>query len=345
MRIALIAGSVFLILLSVGRVFMLLSDQWQRRSVRIMPPRLARVVGIVAALGIFAAVIDGIALRAVLRGIDNGARLADSLIPPELAAPTSPFVSGGPESRLDWQDMGRWGRSFVATGPTARDISTFWGEPALQPIRVYVGLNAADTPEARAQVAFDELMRLGGFDRSVLVIAMPTGSGWLDPGGMDTLDYIARGNVATVAVQYAYLPSPVSVVVDPTQGVAEAQALFDIVYRHWTALPSQTRPRLYLHGLSLGAFLSQETVPLLDLYADPIHGALWTGSPYLSEFWRMVQARRQPDSPAWRPRFGNGSLIRTVNQHDGLERFDADWGPMRFVLLQYGSDPIVFFDW
>lgn len=344
-RIALIAAAVFLILLSVGRAFRLLSDRWQRRSVRIMPPRLARVAGILAALVIFAAVIDGIAQRAVLRAIDNGARLADSLIPPDLAAPTSPLVSAGPGSRLDWQEMGRWGRSFVATGPTENEISAFWGEPALQPIRVYVGLNAADTPEARAQLAFDELRRLGGFDRSVLVIAMPTGSGWLDPGGMDTLDYIARGDVATVAVQYSYLPSPVSVVVDPTQGVAEAQALFDIVYRHWTTLPRDARPRLYLHGLSLGAFLSQETVPLLDLYADPIHGALWTGSPYLSEFWRLVQARRYPDSPAWRPRFGNGSLIRTINQDGGLERFDADWGPMRFVFLQYGSDPIVFFDW
>ncbi|MCA1775362.1 MAG: alpha/beta-hydrolase family protein, partial [Loktanella sp.] len=114
---------------------------------------------------------------------------------------------------------------------------------------------------------------------------------------------------------------------------------------HWTAMPFDTRPRLYLHGLSLGAFLSQETVPLLDLYAEPIDGALWTGSPYLSEFWRMVQARRNPDSPVWRPRFGNGSLIRTRNQQSGLQRFDAPWGPMRFVFLQYGSDPIVFFDW
>jgi uncharacterized membrane protein len=126
--------------------------------------------------------------------------------------------------------------------------------------------------------------------------------------------------------------------------VAEAQALFDIVYRHWARLPRDARPRLYLHGLSLGAFLSQETLPLLDLYADPIDGALWTGSPYLSEFWRRVQAQRHPDSPAWRPRFGDGSLIRTANQDGGLARFDADWGPMRFVFLQYGSDPIVFFD-
>ena len=345
LRIALIAGGVFAILVAFGRLFARTTARLQRRGQRILPPRVAQAAGLVAALVIFGALIEGVALRGILRVVDTSARLADALIPPDGAPPASPFVSGGPGSALDWQGMGRWGRSFVASGPTAEDIAALWGEPALSPIRVYVGLNAADTPEARARLAFDELVRLGGFDRAVLVVAMPTGSGWLDPGGMDTLDYIARGDVATVSVQYSYLPSPVSVVVDPAQGVAEAQALFDIMYRHWTTLPADARPRLYLHGLSLGAFLSQETVPLLDLYADPIHGALWTGSPYLSEFWQLVQARRHADSPAWRPRFGNGSLIRTTNQHGGLERHDADWGPMRFVFLQYGSDPIVFFDW
>ena len=344
-QIAAIAAAVFLVLLSLGRIFALLVAAAQARSRRILPPRLAQAAGLVAAIAIFTALIDGIALRAVLRAADTGAKLADALIPPDLAPPASSFVAGGPGSPLDWQDMGRWGRSFVSSGPTAEDITAFWGAPALAPIRVYIGLNAADTAEDRAQLAFDELIRLGGFDRQVLVIAMPTGSGWLDPGGMDTLDYITRGDVATVSVQYSYLPSPVSVVVDPTKGEAEATALFDIVYRHWVTLPADNRPRLYLHGLSLGAFLSQETVPLLDLYADPLAGALWTGSPYLSEFWQMVQARRHTDSPAWRPRFGNGSLIRTLNQDGGADRFDADWGPMRFVFLQYGSDPIVFFDW
>lgn len=343
--IAVIAGVVFLILLAIGRGFLIFARRWQRRSARFLSPRAAMLAGGILAIAIFAVLVDGLAVRAVLRSIDTGARLADSLIPPDQAPPTSAFVSGGPGSPLDWQEMGRWGRSFVSSGPSAQDISAFWGAPASDPIRVYVGLNAADTPEDRARLAFDELLRLDAFARSVLVVAMPTGSGWLDPGGMDTLDYIARGDVATVAVQYSYLPSPVSVVVDPARGQAEAQALFDIVYQHWTRLPVDTRPRLYLHGLSLGAFLSQETVPLLDLYADPINGALWTGSPYLSEFWQMVQARRHPDSPAWRPRFGNGSLIRTTNQDGGLDGFADAWGPMRFVFLQYGSDPIVFFDW
>jgi len=345
LSVAAIAVVVFVVLLIVGRLFRGLAMRLQVRSLQILPPRMAQAAGIGIAVLVFAAIIDGVALRGVLRTIDTGARLADAIIPPDLDPPETTRVSGGPGSLLDWDDLGRWGRNFVSSGPTAAEIASFWNAPARQPIRIYIGLNAAETPDARAQLAFDELMRAGGFERQVLVIAMPTGSGWLDPGGMDTLDYITRGNVATVAVQYSYLPSPVSVVVDPMRGVAEAQALFDKVYRHWTAMPFDTRPRLYLHGLSLGAFLSQETVPLLDLYAEPIDGALWTGSPYLSEFWRMVQARRHPDSPVWRPRFGNGSLIRTRNQQGGLQQFDATWGPMRFVFLQYGSDPIVFFDW
>lgn len=344
-RIALIGGGVFLLLLVAGRLFAGSVAAWQRRSHHLLPERVAQAVGLAVALVIFGALVDGVAFRGLLRMADNGARVADGLIPPDLAPPASAFVSGGPGSPLDWKEMGRWGRSFVSSGPDAAVIGAFWGRPAEEPIRVYVGLNAAETPEERARLAFDELQRLGGFDRAVLVVAMPTGSGWLDPGGMDTLDYITRGDVAVVAVQYSYLPSPVSVIVDPAQGVEEARALFDIVYRHWVTLPDDRRPRLYLHGLSLGAFLSQETVPLLDLYADPIDGALWVGSPYLSEFWRMVQTRRVTGSPAWKPQFGNGSLIRTMSQRGGAERFDADWGPMRFVLLQYGSDPIVFFDW
>lgn len=343
-RIVLVGGAVFLFLLVAARAFRGFARRLQRWSRPFLPPRLAKVVGVLAAMAVVVTLVDGLAVRSVFRGIDYSARLTDALIAPDMAPPTSPLVSGGPGSPLDWQALGRWGRSFVASGPTAAEISTFWGHPAPQPIRVYVGLNAAETPKQRARLAFDELRRLGGFERDVLVVAMPTGTGWLDPGGVDTLEYIARGDVATVAVQYSYLPSHVSVIVDPAHGLAEAETLFELVYRHWTTLPRDERPRLYLHGLSLGAFLSQEALPLLDLFGDPINGALWTGSPYLSEFWQAVQAQRHGDSPAWRPRFGDGSLIRTANQGGGLDRFDADWGPMRFVFLQYGSDPIVFFD-
>lgn len=345
LRVALLAAFIFAGLVLTGRIFLRAAIRLGSRARVVLPPRLGSLIGALSAVLLFAALFDGVLLRAALRSVDGASQLADSVIAPELAAPDSPLKTGSPASGVAWEDLGRWGRSFIASGPDAEDIAAFWGAPAQEPIRVYIGLNAADTPEARAELAFAELLRTGAFARQTLVIAMPTGSGWIDPGAADSLDYITRGDVAIAAVQYSYLPSPVSVVVDPEHGIAEAQALFDLVYGHWTALPAQSRPALYLHGLSLGAFLSQETLPVLDMFADPIHGALWVGSPFLSDFWRMVVERRQPGSPAWRPDYGNGSLVRTDNQRATFQRGSAPWGPMRLVMLQYGSDPIVFFDW
>lgn len=183
LRVATIAVAVFVILLVAGRLFRGLAKRLQARSLRVLPPRMAQAAGMGLAVLVFAATIDGVAVRGVLRTIDTGARLADAIIPPDLAPPDTTHVSGGPGSLLDWEDLGRWGRNFVASGPTAAEITDFWNAPARQPIRIYTGLNAAETPDARAQRAFDELLRAGGFDRQVLVIAMPTGSGWLDPAG------------------------------------------------------------------------------------------------------------------------------------------------------------------
>ncbi len=344
-RVVLIAALLFVILLFGGRLFLLVVAKWDRRTARFLPPRVARGAGLMLTLLLFWAVIDGIAFRAVLRTIDNTSRLADLVIPPDLAPPTDPAVAGSAASLIAWEDLGRWGRGYLTSGPRRDEIAAFWEAPALQPIRVYVGLTAAGLAEDRARLAFDELQRVGGFERRYLVIATPTGSGWLDPGGMNTLEYITRGDVATIAIQYSYLSSPMSVIVEPENGIAESRALFDLVYDHWKSLPEAERPELYLHGLSLGAFLSQETLPILDMFGNPFQGALWTGSPFLSDKWRMVQDRRRLDSPAWRPQFGNGSLIRSMNQFGGPERFGADWGPIRLVFLQYGSDPIVFFDY
>lgn len=342
--VLLVAVPVFLALLFLGRLFLWLLARGAKAFTRYLPPRLAFAVAALVAASLIWAVFSGVLVKGALRAIDVSALATDALIAPDLPLPTRAGQTGSAQSLIAWRDLGRWGRSFVASAPTGARISAFWGQPAMDPLRVYVGLTAAGSPEARAQLAFEELRRAGGFDRAVLVIAVPTGSGWLDPGAQDTLDYMHRGNVATVAVQYSYLSSWISLLVDPGYGLAEAQALFDLVYSHWTTLPRDARPRLYLHGLSLGAYLSQSTVPLLDVLADPFDGAMWAGSPFLSEFWRFVVDRRAPDSPAWRPRFGNGSLIRATNQDGRFDDGVAPWGPMRLVLLQYASDPIVFFD-
>jgi uncharacterized membrane protein len=41
-----------------------------------------------------------------------------------------------------------------------------------------VGLRSAETPETFAKLALEELERVGGFERSVLIVSTPTGTGW-----------------------------------------------------------------------------------------------------------------------------------------------------------------------
>src|SRR5690606_2944176 len=186
---------------------------------------------------------------------------------------------GSKESRLDWQKLGRAGREFVASGPSAAQISAFTQREAMEPIRLYAGLQMADTAEARAQLLLDELIRVGAFARSALVVITPTGTGWIDPSAMDGLEYLYEGDIASVALQYSYLNSPMSLVFQPESGMESAQALFRAVYGHWKTLPPGSRPKLYLHGLSLGAFNSQRSFTLFDILGDPIDGALWSGPP------------------------------------------------------------------
>ena len=96
--------------------------------------------------------------------------------------------TGSSASLMTWETLGRRGREFVASGPHGTDISALTGCPALEPVRVYAGLNSADTPETRAVLALEELKRVGGFERKVLLVVIPTGTGWIDPEALDEPD-------------------------------------------------------------------------------------------------------------------------------------------------------------
>ena len=41
---------------------------------------------------------------------------------PDIAAPTTPLRSGGPESLVSWSSLGHQGRIFVAGGPSVDDL-------------------------------------------------------------------------------------------------------------------------------------------------------------------------------------------------------------------------------
>lgn len=342
--IGLVALLVFLVVLLVVRLFRrtfwFLSGQLRR----FVPPRVSMLAGLVAALFLFWSVIDGVFFTMALRTADRSYQQIDALIEPETAQPVDPWRTGSAESLLSWDSMGRHGRRFLSQAPSGQAIAEFTSEATMTPTRIYAGLNAAETPDQRAALALAELLRVNAFDRSVMILITPTGTGWIDPGAIRAVEYLHRGDVASVAAQYSYLSSPLALMSEDEYGVDMARSLFQAVYGHWTNLPPEQRPRLYLHGLSLGARNSDLSFDFYDIIDDPFDGALWSGPPFRSATWHDITERRNPGTPAWLPRFRDGAVVRFANQNGGMAQGNAPWGSFRIGYLQYASDPITFFD-
>ncbi len=342
--VGLVAIAIFLGVLFLSRLFLVTKRFLADKMEPYVPPRVSFVLGLTTTFILFWFVINGVLFSQLLRVADSTYQQFDSLIEPDIEKPSDPMKAGSVESLLSWEEMGRQGRRFLTEGPTATDISRFTESSVTDPIRVYVGMHASEDFEVRAELALQELIRKNAFNRSVLLLITPTGTGWVDPGAIEPIEYLFRGDIASVAAQYSYLPSPLSLIVEEDYGSEMARALFQKVYGYWTSLPEETRPKLYLHGLSLGALNSDHSFDFYDIIEDPFHGVLWVGPPFRKSTWRNITENRKPGSPAWLPEFRDGSIVRFANQHGGLEKGESDWGRFRIAYLQYASDPIVFYE-
>ncbi|MGY3474821.1 alpha/beta hydrolase [Bradyrhizobium ottawaense] len=343
LKVCVIALVSFVVLLVLGRLFALLARFLATHTRRVIPRKLANVIGVLAAGLLLWSIASNVLINTAFRALDSSFRELDALHEPERPQPTAADRTGSPASLVKWNELGRTGRRFIASGPNATEISAVSGRPAQDPVRVYVGLAGGATAQARARLALEELKRQRGFDRKILIVVTPTGTGWIDPAAMDTVEYLHHGDVASVAMQYSYLNSPMSLLFQPEYGAEAARALFAEIYGYWTTLPRDKRPKLYLHGLSLGAMNSEKSAELFEMIGDPIAGALWSGAPFESRLWRSITANRNPGSPAWLPQFRDNRFVRFMNQNGPTVPADAPWGPMRVVYLQYASDAITFF--
>lgn len=342
-RVALIAvlAATALILLARGLRWLFVMIDRQLR--RFVPRRVSYVLSaalVVVALFLLA---NQVVARWALNAADAAFLRLDQVVDEGIEPPQDPAGSGSAESLIEWDSIGRRGKQFVVAGPTQAGISEFLGRDAKRPVRVYVGLASKATVEERAELALEELIRVGGFERSVLIVATPTGTGWHDPGAVDTIEYLHAGDTAIVTMQYSYLPSWLTILVDPERSRDSATALFDQVYGHWKTLPKESRPRLYLYGLSLGALGSAASADLFTVFEDPIQGGLWSGPPFASTVWARATRYRNPGSPIWLPKFRDGSMVRFTGRESCLPEQGTRWGPMRFVYIQHASDPMTFF--
>jgi uncharacterized membrane protein len=346
--IVLLGALVFGLLVVLARLLRRFTRAVIRLLRRFMPPRLAIVLGVTGVAALLLLIYSG-ALVQLFFGIANAIyspRDGDNK-PGVTTAPVSQLRTGGPDSLVAWSTLGREGRSFVVKGPTVLQLEgASPGTAAMEPIRVYAGLRSAPTADERAALVLRELQRTGAFEREVLVLATTTGSGFLQPEGVDPLEYLWHGDTAIAGMQYSYLPSWLSLLADQSNAQISSEALFDTVYSYWKTLPQDARPRLYLYGLSLGSFGAEAVLGSVQLLNQPIDGALLVGPPFVNPLHERLTVGRDPGTPAWRPVYQQGATVRFTNQKptllSGLGQ-SAEWGATRLGYVQNGSDPVVFF--
>lgn len=128
------------------------------------------------------------------------------------------------------------------------DLERFNGAPAKEPIRSYVGLGHEADPRVNARLAVAEMERTGAFTRKIIAVAGTTGTGWINRSTVDSLEYMYNGDTATVAIQYSYLPSWLSFLVDNERCRRAGQALFEAVSARVRKIPEARRPKLVVFG-------------------------------------------------------------------------------------------------
>jgi len=262
----------------------------------------------------------------------------------EYPEPTSPLRSGGPGSLVKWEDVGSKGRSVVGTGPNAAQITEVTGRPAIDPIRIYVGLNSADTYAERAQLAVQELERTNAKDRAVLMLPGLTGTGWLEPQAIDSLEYLHGGDTAMVAAQYSVSPSWVSTFFHPQESIDGTRAIYEAVHQWWADLPADDRPQFVVYGVSLGAQAIQGVFGTADELIGGVEGAVFAGTPAATPMTTQLHALRDPGTPVTAAVVSSVPQVRFFADAASVSEFTGEWPAPRLAFLEHGNDPVAWME-
>jgi uncharacterized membrane protein len=258
------------------------------------------------------------------------------------APPEVRTVSGGPASGVEWRTLSREGVRFVNMALTRQEIAETTGAPlehVRPPVRAFAGLASAATVDARVDLVMEDLERLGAFERSVICVASPTGSGYVNYVAVETLEYLTRGDCATIALQYSLRPSFLSM--DRVRiGREQNRALFHALEWRLRAIPDDRRPRLVGFGESLGAQTLQDA--FLFEGAGGLHRvgfdrALFLGTPATSKWaeqWRL--SREACDA--------GGEIVEIASCDEWVTAEGLDRGSHRYFLLSHHEDPITRFE-
>lgn len=337
------AAIVFCLLILLGRGLRGLYRWTANHLNRWIGRRAATALGWILVVAVTVLVVNGVLLDGLVSAADQAFSVRDTTTEEGAKQPTSSLRSGGPDSLVPWDSLGRQGRQFTGTGPTASDIANIVPRRTMEPIRAYAGLATSDDTETRAIKAVEDLERAGGFQRANLLVVSTTGSGWVDPAMIDTFEYLSGGDSAAVAIQYSYLPSWISYLVDQSKAREAGRALFDVVYDRWSRLPQNRRPRLYVAGESLGSFGGETAFSGEYDLRNRTAGTLFAGPPNFNTLFREFSDHRDAGSPEAQPVYKDGRTVRFASDaSSAIPPTGQPWEGTRVLYLMHPSDPIVW---
>ena len=315
-------------------------------------PHNVTVIGSVTVVGlVVAGFLEGVLFNGMITGMNEIYSLSDRDTSPWISQPTSELKSGSDASLVEWSTLGQKGRDFTGEGggPTVEDIEAFTGESAMEPIRVYVGLESAGELDDRIDLALEELERTGAFDRSVLVVNTTTGTGWVDENVADSIEFLHGGDTAQIAMQYSFLPSWVSFLVDRTKAAETGEQLITAVVDQINEMNPDDRPQLLVFGESLGSFGTESAFTSPRNLLANVDGALLVGPTFVNPLHGKLTSERDDGSPFWRPLYRDGESFRFAVlpsdlTDEALYPAGVEWTEPRVVYLQNSSDPITYFN-
>ena len=269
---------------------------------------------------------------------------------------TNEYVSGSPESLVPWASMGREGRRHVVTYVRTKplldrpaelqgvprpelSIQTVMGEEArATPISIFVGLDSAPTASERVDLALAEMDRTDAWSRAVIMLTSPTGTGYVNYVAVSCVQYMTRGDMASVTLQYSKRPSPLSL--GKVKGAKEQnRTLWLRILERIRMMPPEDRPKVVVFGESLGAHTSQaafEGWGTLGPQALGIDRALWIGTPEMSKWRHEIMGPPRPDI--------DRSLIAVVNDYEEfLALGNTAKEHAHYVLLSHDNDGVTKF--
>ena len=341
------------VLLGIGRAIRWLVWRIDVALEHRMSVMIARGVTTAIVFGIIGATYYFIASSGLAEFANNHFAPSDADTLAGITQPTGAEVSGSPDSIVAWDDLGYQGRTFAGAATTVEDITAYYGsaDGVRAPIRVYAGLNSAASAAERAHLVVEELKRTGAADRSVIALVAVTGTGWVDPMSAAAFEYMWKGDTAIAAMQYSFLPSWISFVLDTATATEAGVIINEAVVDWWKTLPENDRPRLVAFGESLGSLGSEAAYarPTFDdslaYIQDSVDGALWVGPTDANLVRSQFLAARDPSSPVWHPVYDGGRIVRLANAPGQLDPNDAGWAAPRVVYYHHASDPVGYWNW